>query len=96
MAWCRQASITDAAFVHLKGIYSLGLYRCTQLSSAVLTHLKGVKRLNVGLGPQLNLSQIVCTLKGIEWLGMFGHSQAQVEMAEGQGYPVDLVLHTGV
>jgi hypothetical protein len=87
MAFCSQASITDAAFVHLKGIHSLSLFRCTQLSRAVLAHLKGVKRLNIGDCAQLNLTDD--PLKGIEWLGMYENSVAQVEMAESLGYPVD-------
>ena len=87
MDYCKQPTITDAAFVHLRGIHSLGLYYCRQLTSAVLTHLKGVKRLNIGHCTQLNLTDD--SLKGIEWLGMQFHSQAQVDEAESFGYPVD-------
>ena len=58
----------------LKGIHSLSLFACTQLTSAVFTHLKGVKRLNIGWCRQLNLTDD--SLKGIEWLGMSDHSQA--------------------
>ena len=87
MAWCYQSTITDAAFVHLKGIYSLSLYGCHQLTNAVFTHLKGIKRLNLGNSRQLNLTDD--SLKGIEWLGMHGRSQAHVEQAKSLGYPVD-------
>jgi hypothetical protein len=94
MACCSQPTITDAAFVHLKGIHSLSIYFCTHLTSAVLTHLKGVKKLNVGHCPQLTLTDD--SLKGIEWLGMYRHSQAQVEMAESLGYPVNQEWNTKV
>jgi hypothetical protein len=87
MAGCWQPTITDAAFAHLKGIHSLGLFFCRQLTSAVFAHLKGVKRLNIGFSPLLNLTDDF--LKGIEWLGMYGHSQAKIDVAEGLGYPVD-------
>jgi hypothetical protein len=87
LACCSQSTITDAAFVHLKGIHSLSLWRCTQLTSAVFTHLKGIKRLNIGYCTHLNLTDD--SLKGIEWLNMYGHSQAQVEQAKSLGYPVE-------
>ena len=87
MGYCYQSTITDAAFVHLKGIHSLSLWRCNQLTDAVFTHLKVIKRLNIAFCTQLNLTDN--SLKGIEWLCMSGHSQAQVEMAKSLGYPVD-------
>ena len=85
MSDCKQATITDAAFAHLKGIHSLSLYGCYQLTNAVFAHLKGVKRLNIGDCTQLNLKND--SLKGIEWLGMLSHWQA--EEAKSLGYPVD-------
>jgi hypothetical protein len=91
IGYCDQATITDAAFVHLKDIHSLSLFCCRQLSNGVFTHLKGVKRLNIGHCPQLDLTDD--SLKGIEWLGMYEHSQAQVEQAKSLGYPVDQSLH---
>jgi len=93
MVGCDQAT-TDAAFAHLKGIHSLSLFHCPQLTSAVFTHLKGVKRLNIGLCPQLNPTDD--SLEGIEWLGMYGHSHAQVEQAKSLGYPVDQKRSSGV
>ncbi len=30
MSWCWQVGITDAAFVHLKGIHTLHMKNCTQ------------------------------------------------------------------
>ena len=89
MAWCRQTAITDAAFAHLKGIHSLSLFGCTQLTSAVFTHLKGIMRLNIGLCRKLTLTDEDEYLTGVEWLGMYDHSQAQVLVAESLGYPVD-------
>jgi hypothetical protein len=94
MALCYQATITDAAFAHLKGIHSLGLFYCHQLTSGVFTHLKGVKRLNIGECIRLNLTDD--SLKGIEWLGMNGHTQAQVKSTKSLGYPVDQILHFDV
>ena len=88
MAYCCQATVTDAALVHLEGIQSLSLFGCTPLTSAVFTHLKGVKRLDIGRCTQLNLTED--SLKGIEWLGMYAHSEAQVEQAKSLGYPVDV------
>ena len=87
MSACPQATITDAAFAHLKGIHSLNLFHCDQLTSAVFSFLKGIKRLNIAFCTQLNLTDD--SLKGIEWLGMCDHSQAQVEKAESLGYPVN-------
>ena len=96
MVGCWQSTITDAAFVHLKGIHSLSLFDCIQLTSAVFTHLKGVKRLNFGLCHKLTLTDEDEFLTGVEWLGMYGRSQAQVEQAESLGYPVDQKGYTGV
>jgi len=50
-------------------------------------HLKGVKRLDIGFCPQLNLTDDV--LKGIEWLSMGNHSQEQIDKAKSFGYPVN-------
>jgi hypothetical protein len=89
MAFCNQPHITDVAFAHLKGIHSLSLYHCRQLTNAVFTHLKGIKRLNIGRCTQLNLTDD--TLKGIEWLNMYGLSKAHTEEAKSLGFPVDTV-----
>jgi len=94
MGCCAQDTITDAALAYLKGIHSLRLLGCTQLTSAVFTHLKGVKRLNIGACNQLNLTDD--SLKGIEWLGMYGNSHAQVEQAKSLGYHVDQRVYSGV
>jgi len=86
MASCDQSTITDAAFAHLKGIHSLCLWDCTQLTNTVFTHVKGVKRLNTNECPQL--SPMGDSLKGVEWLGMYGHPQASIDHAILQGFPV--------
>jgi hypothetical protein len=43
MSHCKQATITDAAFVHLRGIHMLTLHGCIQqaITPAVFTHLRG-------------------------------------------------------
>jgi hypothetical protein len=87
MIFCNQPTITVAAFAHLKGIHTLSLFLCTQLTNAVFTHLKGIKRLDIGDCTQFNLTDD--SLKGIEWLGMYGHSHAQVAQAKSLGYSVD-------
>ena len=94
MFGCSQPTITDAAFSHIKGIHSLYSGGCSQLTSAVFTRLMGVKRLSIGYSPQLNLTDD--SLKGIEWLGMYGHSKAQVKQAKRLGYPVDQEMSFGV
>jgi hypothetical protein len=46
---CNQATITDAAFEHLKGIHSLVMQWCNQASitGTGLEHLKGISRLGM-------------------------------------------------
>ena len=94
MAYCYQLTITDAAIAHLQGIHSLSLYACPQLTRAMLIHLKGIKRLNIGHCRQPTLTDD--SLKGIEWLGMYHCSEAQVEQARSLGYPVDQINYAGV
>jgi hypothetical protein len=90
MSYCDLA-VTDAAFVYLKGIHSLNLWYFgddgSPVTSAVFVHLKGIKRLNIGHCGDLNLTDD--SLKGIEWLGMYNHSQAQIDQAMSLGYPVE-------
>ena len=49
MWYCYQATITDAAFEHLKGIHSLVMMHCTQatITGEGLEHLKGISRLGM-------------------------------------------------
>ena len=44
MGGCNQATITDAAFVHLRGIHTLGMAGCSQvtITDAAFTHLRGI------------------------------------------------------
>jgi hypothetical protein len=46
---CSQATITDAAFEHLKGIHSLVMVGCNQatITGAGLEHLRGISRLGM-------------------------------------------------
>ena len=57
MSGCDQATITDAAFEHLKGIHSLVMENCTQatITGAGLEHLIGISRLGM----------VVCTEEAI-------------------------------
>ena len=47
MRFCRQDTITDAAFEHLKGIEKLNMRFCRQdtITDAAFQHLKGIKGL---------------------------------------------------
>ena len=36
-----QATITNAAFVHLRGIQKLNMFNCSQITDAALMHLRG-------------------------------------------------------
>ncbi len=87
MGCCDQDTITDAAIANLKGIESLSIFNCPQLTSTIFTRLKGVKYLNLGYCTQLNFTDDF--LSGIEWLNMYDHSQAQIDVAKSLGYPVD-------
>jgi hypothetical protein len=86
MAYCSQPTITDAAFMHLGGIHTLNIGGCTQLTNAVFAFLKGIKRLDISGCTQFTITDDA--LKGIEWLGMEGHSKAQKAQAKGQGLNV--------
>jgi hypothetical protein len=47
MYGCNQATITDDAFAHLKGIHTLHMYGCNQatITDAAFVHLKGIKNI---------------------------------------------------
>ena len=49
MRWCRQDSITDAAFAHLRGIHTLRMSYCSQptITDAAFAHLRGVRVLTM-------------------------------------------------
>jgi hypothetical protein len=42
---CDQATLTDAAFVHLRGIQLLNMSSCRQLTDAAFAHLRGIHTL---------------------------------------------------
>ena len=66
-------AVTDAAFVHLRGIRVLNMSRCPQLTDAAFAHLKGIHTLLM-----LRCSQPAITdaalahLTGIKCLVLFG------------------------
>jgi hypothetical protein len=49
MSDCNQAGITDAAFVHLKGIHKLDMQYCNQagITDAAFVHLRGIHTLDI-------------------------------------------------
>jgi hypothetical protein len=69
MSKCTQKSITDAAFVHLKGIHTLDMSGCTQdtITDAALMQLQGITKLNL-----IGCHQI--TIVGALKLGMLASS----------------------
>jgi hypothetical protein len=62
MRCCSQ--ITDAAFVHLKGIHTLNMDCCDQITDVALVHLKGIHTLDMDyLGNQI-------TIEGLDEAGL--------------------------
>jgi hypothetical protein len=49
MGYCRQETITDAAFVHLRGIHTLDMRFCYQstITDAAFEHLRGIHTLRM-------------------------------------------------
>jgi hypothetical protein len=49
MSGCSQPTITDAAFVHLKGIHTLNMSECSQLTitDSAFVHLKSIHTLDM-------------------------------------------------
>ncbi len=45
IACCRQATITDTAFAHLRGIQLLNMSNCRQFTDAAFEHLRGIHTL---------------------------------------------------
>ena len=47
MGACNQGTITDAVFVHLRGIQTLGMIGCYQatITDAAFVHLRGIQTL---------------------------------------------------
>jgi hypothetical protein len=71
-------SITDAAFVHLKGTHTLIMKNCSQVSitDAAFTHLKGIHTLNMAFCYQPTITDAAFAhLKGIHSLGLYDCTQ---------------------
>ena len=73
MSCCDQATITDAAFVHLAGIHTLIMSCCnntTSITDAAFAHLRGIHTLDVSM---INITDAAFAhLRGIHTLIMFG------------------------
>jgi hypothetical protein len=67
MARCDR--ITDAAFVHLKGINTLNMDSCYEITDAAFVHLKGINTLNMTYCRQITDAAFV-HIKGIKYLDM--------------------------
>ena len=81
--------MVDADFVHFVGLRRLNMGWCNSITDAAFVHLKGIHTLDMAYCYQPTITDAAFVhLKGIEWLGMDGHSVAQVEQAESLGYPV--------
>ena len=60
MRWCSQAGITDAAFVHLKGIHTLDMswYHQGGITDAAFAHLAGIYALNMSKCDQMTITAV--------------------------------------
>ena len=87
MGWCPQFS--DAAFGHLKGIHTLLMWSCHQLTitDAALAHLRGIQCL-VLWGCSIPFTEVgLAHLKGITRLHMSGANAASYAAARDLGLP---------
>ena len=81
LSGCWQASITDAAFVHLTGIHTLFMDECNQagITDAAFVHLKGIHKLNMSCCDQAGITDAAFVhLKGIHTLDIYGCSLARI------------------
>ena len=64
MDGCTQATLTDGAFAHLRGVHTLDLCRCAQptITGATLSQLRGVRALYM-IGCQPALIAAACALR---------------------------------
>ena len=77
-------AVTDAAFVHLRGIHTLGINRCDQLTitDAAFAHLQGIYILGINRCNQvMNTDAAFVQLRGIQELYMRGCNQATISGA---------------
>ena len=77
---CNQATITDAAFVHLRGIKELYMGDCNQvtITDAAFVHLRGIQTLYMGKCRQITDAAFV-HLRGIQTLSMHGSNQETIK-----------------
>ena len=71
MAGCR--GVTDAAFVHLRGLHTLDMTNCWQhaITDAAFAHLTGIQRLSVMFCSQATITDAAFAhLRGIQLLNM--------------------------
>ncbi len=83
---CRQTTITDAAFVNLKGILKLNMSHCSQLTitDAAFEHLKGIQELDMSYSNLATITDAAVEhLKGVKVLKMYSCSAFQAAIAAG-------------
>ncbi len=74
---CYQATLTDAAFVHLRGIQLLNMGGCRQFSDAAFVHLRGIHTLYMWYCDRPAISDAAFMhLRGIHTLVIEGCTQA--------------------
>ena len=86
MSWCSEASISDAAFVHLAGIHTLDMSWCSHgqvsISDAALVHLAGIRSLDMSRCSQAAIMDGAFAYRaGIHTLEMSLCSQATIMAA---------------
>jgi hypothetical protein len=78
---CRNLRITDAAFVHLRGIHTLDMSDCKQetITDAAFVHLRGIHTLSMQGCTQRTITDgAFAHLRGIHTLYMYGCNQETV------------------
>ena len=71
MRYCNQATITDVAFVHLRGIQLLTMDSCRQITDAALVHLRGIQKRDMAFYLQETITDAAFVLlRGIHTLGL--------------------------
>ena len=79
MDGCR--AVTDAAFIHLRGINTLYMYSCNQetITDAAFVHLRGIHKLNMSRCNQATITDAAFVhLRGIHTLLIRGCSQISI------------------
>ena len=79
MARCDQATITDAAFVHLRGIKELDISYCSKITDAAFVHLRGIQKVTMACCSQVTITDAAfVNLNGIRHLNMHAFKQATI------------------